>query len=210
MVSKVPIYAGIFFTKPTMLNTAIWQFVNQSYMAGLTYSNRNQSCHYTNQDLAQGYSAAIVSSIGIGLTMRKLTSGMMKGSTGNKYLAINLLVNASAASSANIANTMLMRHAEIERGISVFADPELENEIGVSKDCAKQALALTSVTRGALATVCMAVPISLLMMMNVFKLKPKGKNSLIMSEVTALAIGLYIGLPISLAMYPSIIRVDGD
>jgi hypothetical protein len=48
MPLKVPIYCGIFLTAPTMLNTAIWQWANQSYNAGLTFGNKNATCKYSN------------------------------------------------------------------------------------------------------------------------------------------------------------------
>lgn len=123
MAFKVPIYAGIFLTKPTMFNTGFWQFTNQSYMAGLTFFNKNASCPYSNQDLLFGFGAAVVTSVGISLMMRKLTTGLIAGRSGNSFLAVNLLVNASAASAANVANTLCMRQSEIKRGIKVYKDP---------------------------------------------------------------------------------------
>lgn len=86
----------------------------------MTYGNKNASCKFTDKDIFFGYSAALVSSLGIGLGMRKLTANMMKGATGNKFLAINFLVNASAAGGANFFNTLCMRYPEMDRGIKIY------------------------------------------------------------------------------------------
>lgn len=134
----------------------------------------------------------------------------MKGSNGNKFLAINLLVNASATSTANAASTLCMRYAEIKKGITVFKDPELQIEAGVSKECAKQAVVLTSFSRGALGSVCMVVPISLMMMLNLFSIKPVGHMSKFSLQIATLAMGLYIGLPISVALCPTVLSANGQ
>jgi hypothetical protein len=41
--TNVPIIFGILMTAPTPFNTALWQWVNQTYNAGLNYGNRNAS-----------------------------------------------------------------------------------------------------------------------------------------------------------------------
>ena len=122
MCMKTPIYCGIFLTKPTYLNTAIWQWANQSYNAGLNFGNKNVSCPYSDHDLVMGYSAAVVSSVGLSLIMRKLTEKQIAKATGKKFLLINLLVNASAAGAANWCNTMCMRHCEMKKGIKIYSD----------------------------------------------------------------------------------------
>jgi hypothetical protein len=78
---NVPIIALMMLTKPTMGMTAFSQALNQSYNAGLNYGNKNSSCEYTNQDLLQGYGAALGSSVGIGLMLRILTRPLLKGAS---------------------------------------------------------------------------------------------------------------------------------
>jgi hypothetical protein len=53
--------------------TAFFQWLNQSYNAGMNYGNKNSTCAYTNMDLMQGYAAAASSSVAVGLTLRFLT-----------------------------------------------------------------------------------------------------------------------------------------
>ena len=45
---NIPVLCGIVLSKPTMFNTIFFQWLNQSYNAGLNYGNKNSSCAYTN------------------------------------------------------------------------------------------------------------------------------------------------------------------
>lgn len=45
---NVPILFGIVLAPPTMKYTAFFQWINQSYNAGLNFGNKNSSCEYTN------------------------------------------------------------------------------------------------------------------------------------------------------------------
>lgn len=112
--TNIPILIGLVFTKPTMLNTVFFNWLNQSYMAGLNYANKNPASTFTNQDLAQGYGAAVTSSLAVAMTLRKLTAGMSKTATGSKLILINSFVAAVASSSASYCNTTCMRQAEVK------------------------------------------------------------------------------------------------
>ena len=134
---------------------------------------------------------------------------MMKGACGNKLLAINLLVNMTASGVANFTNTMLIRHAEAERGIKVYSDPEYKNEVGLSKKCALLAVEYTSISRAALAAFCMAIPIGMMMTINIAGLGPTRRLPKIAADVTTLSIGLYLGLPLSVALFPTSLFAKG-
>ena len=64
-------------------------------------------------------------SIGMGLGLRKLTSGMTKKATGNKLLLLNLMVSATAVGTASFMNSVSMRYTEIKRGITVYGNKDL-------------------------------------------------------------------------------------
>jgi len=40
---SVPLMAGMTLSAPTMFNSLMWQWINQSYMAGLNYGNKSAS-----------------------------------------------------------------------------------------------------------------------------------------------------------------------
>jgi len=107
--------------------------LNQSYNAGLNFGNKNSTCTYTNTDLAQGYLAAVSSSIFVGVTLRKLTAGLTKTATGKRLLLLNTLVGCTAGACASFCNTSCMRRAEVDKGISVYQNEDLDQHAGISK-----------------------------------------------------------------------------
>lgn len=119
---NVPILFGMLLSPPTMKFTAFFQWMNQSYNAGLNLGNKNSSCEYTDMDLFKGYCAAIGSSVSVALGLRRLTAGITKTATGKKLLLINTFVGATASGTASFCNTLFMRYAEIEKGIMCYED----------------------------------------------------------------------------------------
>lgn len=79
----------------------------------MNYGNRNSSSTYTNKDLAIGYSAAILSSVGLALFLRKATSKVTKTLTGSRLILMNSFVNLVANAAANFLNTYCMRRSEM-------------------------------------------------------------------------------------------------
>lgn len=77
--TNLPIIFGMLMTPPTPVNTAFWQWINQTYNAGMNFGNRNASSKQTSKDILFGYSAAVVSSIGISVGLRKLSHSATKG-----------------------------------------------------------------------------------------------------------------------------------
>jgi hypothetical protein len=89
---NVPILAGLLLSPPTIGYTAFFQFANQSYNAGLNYGNRNTSSTYTNQDLAVGFSSAVIASIFSGILLRKAFAPITAAATGASLIMLNSLV----------------------------------------------------------------------------------------------------------------------
>ena len=79
---NVPIIAGMLISAPTAMNVVRWQFVNQTYNAGLNYGNRNASSEQTPLDLFKAYSVAVTSAITVGVSMRVAADILLKGRTG--------------------------------------------------------------------------------------------------------------------------------
>lgn len=111
---NIPILVGMLISPPTMVNTALFQWINQSYMAGLNYQNKNESCTYTNKDLRKGYFGAVGSALFVSLSLRRATQGLVKSASGNKLLLLNGLIGSVGAGTASYFNTQAMRRAEAE------------------------------------------------------------------------------------------------
>jgi len=145
----------------------------------------------------------MVSSIGLGLTLRKMTSGLTKGATGNKLLLLNFFVAAAASGSANFFNGLCMRYTEINKGISVYSDPDMNEEIGVSSVAAKKAVYITAGSRVAMSAISQSIPVAMMITMRGIGMSPKAKGPKTALELGTIGCGLYLGLPYSVAMFPS-------
>lgn len=73
LAMNVPIICAMILTKPTMINTVMAQWLNQSYMAGLNYCNKNPQSSFSNEDLLRGYSGAVAASLIVAISLRKMT-----------------------------------------------------------------------------------------------------------------------------------------
>jgi len=93
----------------------------------LNYGNRNASSIYTNADLIKGYSTAVGSSVGVGLLMRYMLSGIANRSTGSKLVLINSVVATIASGTAGFLNTLSMRSKEMVNGVSISSDESLND-----------------------------------------------------------------------------------
>jgi hypothetical protein len=199
---NVPILFGMLMTSPTTFNTIFWQWFNQSFNAGLNYGNRNASSNYTMNDLAKGYLAAVGGSVGVALTLRKLFSGITKSMSGTKLILLNSLVASFASASANFLNTFCMRSIEMKQGIDVYADPNLTEKIGTSKECAKKAVISTAVSRMFLSFSCLMTPAFFFYLFEKMKLAPT-RSALKMPYETGIFIFcLMVSLPMSIAVFP--------
>jgi hypothetical protein len=94
--TNTPILIGILCSKPTMFNTFLWQIINQSYNAGLNFANKNSSCSYTQQDIINGYFAAVIFSLSISLNLRYFLRGLTAQAVGNQLLLLNTIVGSAA------------------------------------------------------------------------------------------------------------------
>ena len=102
------------------MNTIFFQWLNQTYNAGLNYGNRNASSPNTVQDLLLGYSLAVSSSIAVILTLKKLSQNFTRNLKGGKSILAHSLITCCGVSTAGFLNSYLMRMGEIRNGIKVF------------------------------------------------------------------------------------------
>jgi hypothetical protein len=85
-----------------------------------------------------GYTAAVASSIGLGLGLKKASHNMTKNLKGGSMILANCLISYVAVATAGFLNSLCMRMSEMEKGIKVY--DEYNEEMGISKVCAKKAV----------------------------------------------------------------------
>ena len=142
---SIPVQFGLILSKPTVFNIMFWQWANQTYSAGVNYANRNASSSLDSKGLLMAYSAAVTTSLSVGLGMRRILNPIAKSMKGPSKLFINFLISLSAVGSAGFLNLLIMRSKEIKEGI-MLSDSN-GNEVGKSKIIGRKAVVSTAMTR---------------------------------------------------------------
>jgi len=86
----------------------------------MNYGNRNASSPYTSKDILKGYTAAVLSSVGMGLGLRKICFNFTKSLKGGNLVLANSLIAYVSVATAGFLNTFCMRMGEMEKGIKVY------------------------------------------------------------------------------------------
>ena len=200
MIMNTPILFGVLMSKQTPMNIAFFQWLNQTYNAGLNYGNRNASSPYTTTDLMKGYCGAVITSITISVSLNRVFSKATKNMTGAKQIITSTILNWIAVSLANASNVGLMRYKELEQGITVKDSSGCEH--GKSIIAGKLALVQTIATRMAIPLFVMASPIVVVSFLKSKNLHPKSKLASVTLEMLLWMSALGISLPMAIAMFP--------
>ena len=156
-----------------------------------------------------GYAAASISSVGMGVTLRKLTAGIASRSTGKRLFFINFVVSAVSSGTAGFCNSLCMRYPEIQKGIKVFSDEKLEQCVGISKKSAESAVYETASSRFIMSLMSLGVPTLMIMSFGSIGMVPKAKLPKTVFELICITFGLYVGLPVSVSVFPSLTIKNG-
>jgi hypothetical protein len=183
------------------MNMAFWQWLNQTYNAGMNYGNRNASSPNTVGDLMFGYTAAVSSSIGVSLGLRKLCLNMTRSLKGGPLILANALISYVAVAIAGFLNSLCMRIGEMNRGIKIY-DIESGEEMGISKVCAKTAVIKTAFSRIILSMPTFIIPGASMFLLDKFGLIPKAKGPKTILELTVISFALWTALPLSVSLFP--------
>lgn len=86
----------------------------------MNYGNRNASTPYTTEDLANGYIAACVVSIGIAMGSRYIFANFLKSQKGQRQILANAVIGYFSAAIAGVANLSCMRQREMKNGVALM------------------------------------------------------------------------------------------
>lgn len=67
-----------------------------------------------------GYSAAVTSSVGISLALRKMSASFTRTLQGGSAVLANSIISYIAVASAGFLNSYCMRMGEMNRGIKIY------------------------------------------------------------------------------------------
>ncbi|XP_077157477.1 sideroflexin-5 isoform X4 [Paroedura picta] len=150
-----PIVVGLLLPNQTLASTVFWQWLNQSHNACVNYANRNATKPSPTSKFFQGYLGAVISAVSIAVGLNVLIQRANQFTPATRLL-IQRFVPFPAVASANICNVVLMRHSELEEGISVLDSNG--NVVGSSRIAAKHALLETALTRVVLPMPILVLP----------------------------------------------------
>lgn len=196
---NVPIAFGFIIAKPTPFNTIFWQWINQTYNALMNYGNRNATSLYTTEDILKSYAAAVTSSIGVALGIRKALSGYTRNLTGARLIIANAISSFFACSIAGYLNAKFMRKTELERGIDITDQDG--NIIGKSKAAAHKAVNQTANSRFFLA-IPIFIPPFILFGIERARMMPKNFYLRTTLEILCICFELYFAVPFAIGAYP--------
>ena len=144
------------------------------------------------------------SSVSMALILRKAFSGISSKVTGAKLILINSIISSLAGGTASFLNTFFMRRVEMTNGIEIFEDEELTQKLGyASKNCAKKAIFETAWSRVFLSISCLMTPALIFYAVEKAGRTPKTPATKIPYEVMVFLFALMVGLPSSIAIFPS-------
>lgn len=207
--TNIPIIFGMLMSPPTPITTAFWQWLNQTYNAGLNYGNRSGSTgadgpseQEQKMALAKGYSAAVTSAVAVSVALRKMFAKRTQGLKGGKLLLMNSLVSYAAVACSGFANAFCMRMNEIESGIDMKSSNG--EVVGKSQIAAKKAVIQTSFSRTILAIPVFAIPCAALYSIEKMGMMPKKFGPKTAVELSVLAVALTIAMPMAISFFPQI------
>lgn len=187
--SNVPLLFGMVCLPATRFNIALFNFLNQSYNAGMNYSNGSGTDDST-KFLLMSYTLAVFSSISCGFLMKRFFSSS-KNYTVLKEGTIRILPSCVAG----FLNAFFMRSDYVSKGITI--KDKQGNELGLSKKAGGKALMESSLSRFFIPLPGL-INIYILRYISKFKLR---KSQDVLVQMILCTLHLSIALPASIAIF---------
>eukprot|EP00344_Euplotes_crassus_P000805 CAMPEP_0196999536 /NCGR_PEP_ID=MMETSP1380-20130617/4692_1 /TAXON_ID=5936 /ORGANISM="Euplotes crassus, Strain CT5" /LENGTH=349 /DNA_ID=CAMNT_0042416491 /DNA_START=14 /DNA_END=1063 /DNA_ORIENTATION=- len=198
-VINIPILFGMILSKQTTGTVIFWQWINQTYNAAINYSNRNASSDLGTSGLLKAYSAAVISSISIGLGMKRLLAPYSRKFKGPGQLFFNFIINVSAIGSAGVINVLIMRSEEMKKGITLTDSKG--NEVGKSPIIGKDAVTKTALSRVILPIPPLLLPTIAFFFMEKRSLVPKSRIAKALTESVIFFCSMVFAPPMCCALF---------
>lgn len=205
---SIPTLFGFLLSKPTTFNIIFWQWANQTYSAGVNYANRNATSSLSPAGLAAVYCAAVSTSIGVGLGVRKMLEPFSSKFTGAKGLFLNFVISFAAVGTAGCLNLMMMRSKEMKEGISLTDKDGIE--YGKSKIIGRKAVVQTGLTRYIMPIPPLLIPTIAFYIMEKKNLVPKNRAAKMAVETLIFFSSLAYAPPLACAMFSQTGRTSVD
>lgn len=227
---NIPICAGMLLTRPTIFNSVLWQWVNQTYNAVFNFaqSNKEEKENTTKKNeksfekckmkltnlnefkkctskFMEEYEAPLrgymyATGVSVGLAI-SLNEWLKRGRFSVKVKnVLQAIVPYTAVAAAGVANVSLMRYNEIKQGIPVYS--RYGEYIGHSREAAKTAVWQTAFSRVVLSFPVLALPPPILSLCYRIPFLYSNTIAKVITELSVIYGGLYLGLPLAVAIFP--------
>jgi sideroflexin-5 len=206
-VCNAPIIAGMLLFQRTRSAIVFWQLANQAYTAGVNWANASGSDDDLNRGTLLTFALATVSSSAVALGAKNLLN---RGTFQNRKLAMLAGVAPLAGVwLAGTLNLLVMRRREwCGDGAPLRTDAGYRgDEIARSVECGRSAVAQTALSRLLLPLPGLALPPVLWALADRFVSNRRARS---LVRGSALPIGLFVALPLSLAPFDAWVCVDAD
>lgn len=137
-----PIIVGMLWPGGSVFNQAWWQFVNQSYNAGVFFANKNKSSEVSDFDVGLSYAGSVTASIGLGVGMKKFGASIKHPRWGPLIAG---WAGFAGCVGAGWASLILMRRDELANGVNIL-DMDGTNH-GQSQNAAREGIAKCCASR---------------------------------------------------------------
>ena len=126
MAAHVPVNTVLLIgmlTAGSVAATGGWQFANQAFNAAQFYANRNASNDVSDGVLAAAFTAAVASSVGVGVALRAAAERAIAagGATARRGATLAAMVPFLAAAAGKPLQIGIMRQDEWRSGVAVYS-----------------------------------------------------------------------------------------
>ncbi|KAF4659700.1 hypothetical protein FOL47_007476 [Perkinsus chesapeaki] len=192
-----PVCVGAVMAKSTPA-IIFWHWINQSQNAFVNYFNRNASSPVDDATLTKSYLAAVTSAIAIAYGLSTVVKKRLPPARATVVLR---WVGLPASMVASSANCFIMRHSELDTGITVFKKGTNE-EVGTSRLAAKKALKEVVASRVLLQFPVFGVSPAFMTLPPIQKMCMAYPSLALPISTTVLLLSFGFGLPASIAAFP--------
>ncbi|TDH68051.1 hypothetical protein CCR75_003817 [Bremia lactucae] len=204
---NIPICVGMLLATPTLGNTILWQWINQSYSAGFNYANRNASSDQDTVTILKSYATATFVSCSTAVGLGKLVDSA-KNLSPNMRSFLAKMVPFVAVASAGAFNAVSMRFNEFTEGIDIMDEHGTVH--GRSVAAGRHSLGQVALTRVALPMPILLLPPYLYEVMKKNNLMPQAKYPKLAVELIVLTLCLWGAMPSAIALFPQIGTISAD
>lgn len=200
--TNIPIILGMLISPPSTFSTILWQWINQTYNAGLNFGNRNASSQQTNGEMFQAYCIATATAIAVAGSLKALQPTLLKGRSGGIAALATYFISYSAVASSSSVNVYVMRMGEITSGVSV-KDEATGEDYGLSKVAAASGINKTMICRCTYTLPIFFIPAAWSTLLTKLSIMPKRLNlGKVLLETLGVTIGLLVAMPLNCALFP--------